>query len=440
MQGLADGYFVLPVHDRRLPRAACSAEPVADRPRRRSRDAEAQVARAGRAGCCRAQGHARRSTAFHRELGKIMWDNCGMARNARGPGEGARARSRSCARSSGSDVRVPGDGESLNQSLEKAGRVADFLELAELMCHRRAAPRGVVRRALPRGVPDAGRRGAARRRELPLRRRLGVHGRRARSRAAQGAARVRGRAACAAELQVDERSRCTSGGRTGPDDGGRLRDLRRRTTSTPDMSFLEMLDVVNERLIAEGEEPIAFDHDCREGICGTCGLMINGSAHGPRARHHDVPAAHANFTDGDEHHVEPWRAAGVPGDQGPGRRPQRVRPRSSRPAATSRSHRQRAGRQRDPGAQGRARTGRWTPRRASAAARAWRRARTARRSCSPPRRSRTSTCCRRASPSAARARRGMVDADGAALRPLHELRRVRGGVPEGDLASTSSRR
>ena len=49
----------------------------------------------------------------------------------------------------------------------------------------------------------------------------------------------------------------------------------------PDMSFLEMLDVVNEDLIAKGEEPVAFDHDCREGICGTCGCMVNGVAHGP---------------------------------------------------------------------------------------------------------------------------------------------------------------
>ena len=52
---------------------------------------------------------------------------------------------------------------------------------------------------------------------------------------------------------------------------------------SPDMSFLEMLDVVNEDLITKGDQPIAFDHDCREGICGTCGLMINGLAHGPQA-------------------------------------------------------------------------------------------------------------------------------------------------------------
>ena len=62
---------------------------------------------------------------------------------------------------------------------------------------------------------------------------------------------------------------------------------------SPDMSFLEMLDVVNEGLINRGEEPIAFDHDCREGICGSCGFMINGVAHGPRDGSHRLPVAHA---------------------------------------------------------------------------------------------------------------------------------------------------
>ena len=64
---------------------------------------------------------------------------------------------------------------------------------------------------------------------------------------------------------------------------------------SPDMSFLEMLDIVNEGLIKRGEEPIAFDHDCREGICGTCGMVINGVAHGPLPAHHDLPAAHATL-------------------------------------------------------------------------------------------------------------------------------------------------
>ena len=78
------------------------------------------------------------------------------------------------------------------------------------------------------------------------------------------------------------------------------------------MSFLEMLDVVNEGLIAKGEEPIAFDHDCREGICGSCGVMINGMAHGPRKATTTCQLHMRVFTDGDEIWVEPWRAAAFP--------------------------------------------------------------------------------------------------------------------------------
>jgi succinate dehydrogenase / fumarate reductase iron-sulfur subunit len=81
---------------------------------------------------------------------------------------------------------------------------------------------------------------------------------------------------------------------------------------SPDMSFLEMLDVVNEGLIGRGEEPIAFDHDCREGICGTCGMMINGYAHGPR-RGTTVCQLHMrSFQDGDTLVIEPWRASSFP--------------------------------------------------------------------------------------------------------------------------------
>jgi succinate dehydrogenase iron-sulfur subunit len=79
-----------------------------------------------------------------------------------------------------------------------------------------------------------------------------------------------------------------------------------------DMSFLEMLDVVNEGLIATGQEPIAFDHDCREGICGTCGMMINGQAHGPRARTTACQLHMRSFANGDTITIEPWRAAAFP--------------------------------------------------------------------------------------------------------------------------------
>jgi succinate dehydrogenase / fumarate reductase, iron-sulfur subunit len=79
-----------------------------------------------------------------------------------------------------------------------------------------------------------------------------------------------------------------------------------------DMSFLEMLDVLNEDLIARGEDPVAFDHDCREGICGMCGFMINGVAHGP-LRGTTVCQLHMrHFRDGQELYLEPWRARAFP--------------------------------------------------------------------------------------------------------------------------------
>lgn len=80
----------------------------------------------------------------------------------------------------------------------------------------------------------------------------------------------------------------------------------------PDMSFLEMLDVTNERLILEGGEPIAFDHDCREGICGMCSLVINGRAHGGFAGTTTCQLHMRKFSDGDTITIEPWRARGFP--------------------------------------------------------------------------------------------------------------------------------
>ena len=81
---------------------------------------------------------------------------------------------------------------------------------------------------------------------------------------------------------------------------------------TPDMSFLEMLDMVNEELQNRGEAPIAFDHDCREGICGSCGMMINGVAHGPMKGTATCQLHMRSFKDGDTVHIEPWRARAFP--------------------------------------------------------------------------------------------------------------------------------
>ena len=78
------------------------------------------------------------------------------------------------------------------------------------------------------------------------------------------------------------------------------------------MSFLEMLDVLNEQLINEGQEPVAFDHDCREGICGMCSLYINGEAHGPDRGVTTCQLHMRKFNDGDTIYIEPWRAAAFP--------------------------------------------------------------------------------------------------------------------------------
>jgi succinate dehydrogenase / fumarate reductase iron-sulfur subunit len=81
---------------------------------------------------------------------------------------------------------------------------------------------------------------------------------------------------------------------------------------SPDMSFLEMLDQLNERLVKEGEEPVAFDHDCREGICGSCAMMINGLAHGPELATTACQLHMRSFRDGDHIAIEPWRAKAFP--------------------------------------------------------------------------------------------------------------------------------
>lgn len=95
------------------------------------------------------------------------------------------------------------------------------------------------------------------------------------------------------------------------DDRGAFHAYRLEGVSTH-MSFLEMLDVLNEQLISQGEEPVAFDHDCREGICGACGVMINGQAHGPDHETTTCQLHMRRFRDGDTITIEPWRATSFP--------------------------------------------------------------------------------------------------------------------------------
>ena len=95
------------------------------------------------------------------------------------------------------------------------------------------------------------------------------------------------------------------------DDPGRFETYELRDV-VPEMSFLEMLDVLNDDLIAKGQQPVAFDHDCREGICGMCSLMINGIPHGPDAATTTCQLYMRRFTDGDTIVIEPFRARPFP--------------------------------------------------------------------------------------------------------------------------------
>ena len=97
----------------------------------------------------------------------------------------------------------------------------------------------------------------------------------------------------------------------GPQDKGKMVDYKVSDISEH-MSFLEMMDVLNERLVNEGEEPVAFDHDCREGICGTCSMFINGEAHGPSKGTTTCQLHMRTFNDGDTIYIEPFRAKAFP--------------------------------------------------------------------------------------------------------------------------------
>ena len=97
----------------------------------------------------------------------------------------------------------------------------------------------------------------------------------------------------------------------GPNAQGKFEKIEARDISEH-ASFLEMLDVVNERLLGEGGDPIAFEHDCREGICGSCGMVINGSPHGPKKATTSCQLHMRSFSDGDEVWIEPWRASAFP--------------------------------------------------------------------------------------------------------------------------------
>lgn len=97
----------------------------------------------------------------------------------------------------------------------------------------------------------------------------------------------------------------------GPKEKGRIEEYKVSNIS-PDSSFLEMIDTLNEQLINEGKEPVEYDHDCREGICGSCSMFINGEAHGPGKRMTTCQLHMRKFNDGDTITIEPWKAKAFP--------------------------------------------------------------------------------------------------------------------------------
>ena len=259
----------------------------------------------------------------------------------------------SCASEYWRDVNVPGSADDLNQSLEKAGRVADFFELAELMCidalNREESCGGHFREEYQ--TPD----GEAQRNDDEF---AYVAAWDYKARKAQSCSKepltFRIRASQPAELQVmrlilhvwRQKKRESAG------TNGALRS----DDVNPDMSMLELLDVLNEGLILKGEEPIAFEHDCREGICGSCGFMINGVAHGPLPATTVCQLSMRHFKDGQELVHRAVARAGVSGDQGFGGGSRRVRPNHRGGRIRERAHRQRARRQHDSGSQGKCRS------------------------------------------------------------------------------------
>ena len=267
-----------------------------------------------RRGCSRINGK-RTVDSFHRELGRMMWDHCGMARNDAGL-EKALGRIPELREEFWKNVNVPGSGEELNQALEKAGRVADFLEFAELMCRdalqREESCGGHFREEYQ--TPD----GEALRDDehFAYVAAWEYRGRGPDARAAQGAARRSRTSTLAAQRSYKMmRPEFTLHvwRQAGPDAPGRVRPLRGRATSAPRHVVPRDAGRGERGAHRAGEEPIAFDHDCREGICGTCGMMINGVAHGPHARHDDLPAAHAPL------HGRRRRSTSSRGARGPSR-------------------------------------------------------------------------------------------------------------------------
>ena len=314
MQGLADGYFVLPYT------IGNYLAPMLNKPSPGSRPSRVQAAEQQRP-------NASRGTSTSRAPARPTTSIASSARSSgttaawSAPSRASRRRCPSCPRCTASSRRTCASRATAtrsNQTLEKAGRVDDFFQLGMLMC----------RDALERRESCGGHFRAEYQDEEGEAKRDDEHfahvaawewtGDPMKADPQRRAARVRSRPPRHPELQV-------SATRQQPHQphaqdlapGGSRRDqVASRATAidsiSDEASFLEMLDVLNETLIAEGREPVVFDHDCREGICGTCSLMIDGQAHGPQRGTATCQLHMRKFDSGNEIVIEPWRATAFP--------------------------------------------------------------------------------------------------------------------------------
>jgi hypothetical protein len=348
MQGLADGYFILPYTLAGYLAGAPLAAVDADGPE--ARGALAQVG--ARLERLLAIGGRRTAGDFHRALGGLLWNHCGLERSREGL-EKAIDEVAALREAFWKDLALPGGATELNQELERAGRVADFLELGELMCrdalareescgchfrmeHQTSdgeALRDDARFAhVAAWMPGEQGRGPERLPERLSNRSISPRWPCTSARTSEAAMNV--------TLRIWRQ-------RNPREAGGFLRytlgDVR------PEMTLLEVLDRLNEELAAAGEPPVAFDSDCREGICGACGIVVDGRPHGPPARHDHLPAPDACVPRRRHHHAGALSHRRLPPRARPRRGPARAGPGHAGGRLYLRARRQRSRGQYDPG-------------------------------------------------------------------------------------------
>ena len=306
MQGLADGYFVLPYTIGDYLSADIRTGPISTDTKEFE---EAQKSVEEKNKKLLSTKGSKTVDYFHKKLGKIIWNKCGMARNKKGLNE-AIQEVKELRKEFYKSVNVTGKNKGFNETLSKALRVADFLELGELFAkdaldrescggHFREEHQTKEGEALRNdekynfvsaweynGEPSEAilHKEELTFKNVELKKQDHIN-------------------KMKLNLKIWRQENNKS--------KGELRDYE-ISDITPDMSFLEMMDVLNEELINRNEDPVAFDHDCREGICGSCSMFINGQAHGPDRLVTTCQLHMRKFNDGDTIYIEPFRAKPFP--------------------------------------------------------------------------------------------------------------------------------